>query len=94
MNRKTRRIAKLIFFVAVVLIAGNVYASYRNDISAYNDRIEDLDRQLEVQKNYSKELDAAGDEYMSQENVVRIARETLGLVKSGEKFFKNYNDNQ
>lgn len=94
MNRKTRRIAKLIFFVVVALIACNVYINYRNDIEAYDIRIEELDKELQKQKDYGKELDATGDVYMSAENIMKIARETLGLVKSGEKFFKNYNDNQ
>lgn len=94
MNRKTRRIAKIIFFVVIATVAANVYLTYRNDIASYDVRIEELDKELDKQKDYSKELDATGDVYMSSESVEKIARETLGLVKSGEKFFKNYNDNQ
>lgn len=94
MNRKTRRMAKIIFFVVIATAAANVYFTYRNEIASYDVRIEELDRELDKQKDYGKELDATGDVYMSSESVEKIARETLGLVKSGEKFFKNYNDNQ
>lgn len=94
MRRKIKLIAYIAFFAVIAFAAGNVYTSYCRDIAVYNEQIDDLDRQLDIQKKHSKELDAAGSEYMSQENVIRIARETLGLVKSGEKFFKNYNDNQ
>ena len=72
----------------------NFYPSYRNDIAAYNVRLGELDKELSKQKSYSAELDSTGDVYASQESVEQIARDTLGLVKSGEKFFKNYNDNQ
>ena len=94
MKRKRVLIIKLSAFALLLAIAVNVYVGYRRDISVYNERIEELDKQIAEQKEYSKELDITGSEYMSQENVVKIARETLGLVKSGEKFFKNYNDNQ
>lgn len=94
MKRKRVLIIKVSAFALLLAIAVNVYVGYRRDISVYNERIEELDKQIAEQKEYSKELDITGSEYMSQENVVKIARETLGLVKSGEKFFKNYNDNQ
>lgn len=94
MKAKTRRRAKLIFFIAVALISINVYAGYRNDIAAYNVRINELDKEISKQRSYGAELDSTGNVYESQESVEQIARDTLGLVKSGEKFFKNYNDNQ
>ena len=94
MNRKKKLTISVIFFVAVAFLAGGIYTSYCREIAGYNETIESLDKQIEAQKKYGEELDVAGSESMSEENVIRIARETLGLVKAGEKFFKNYNDNQ
>ena len=51
-------------------------------------------KELEEQQQYKRELDGTQDVYTSQSAVEKIARDTLGLVKSNEKFFKNYNDNQ
>lgn len=94
MKRKTRKWFRLIFFLVVIAISGNVYFAYSKDVAMYNLQIEDLDRQLAKQKKIGAELDGTGDIYSSQENVEKIARETLGMVKTGERFFKNYNDNQ
>ena len=82
-------------FVALVAIGSvKVYIDYKNDIEEYNARIEELESKIDAQKKYSEELDNTEDVYTSQEAVEQIARDTLGLVKSNEKFFKNYNDNQ
>ncbi len=84
---------QIIFIALVVLISFKIYTGYRSDISYFNDRKEDLKEKIEEQKQYSEQLDKEQDIYASQERVEKIARETLGLVKSDEKFFKNYNDN-
>lgn len=94
MKKSTRKWFRLIFLLVVFAISANVYFAYSKDIAMYNSQIENLDRQLDKQNKISKELDGTGDIYSSQENVEKIARETLGMVKTGERFFKNYNDNQ
>ncbi|MEE1144843.1 MAG: septum formation initiator family protein [Acutalibacteraceae bacterium] len=82
-------------FVAVVAIgSAKVYIDYRNDIAEYNARIAELETKIDDQQQYKDELDSTEDIYSSQESVEQIARDTLGLVKSNEKFFKNYNDNE
>ncbi len=78
----------------VLIVAVKVYVDFRNDIATYEKRIADLEQKLNEQEQYKKELDSTEDVYSSQESVEQIARDTLGLVKSDEKFFKNYNDNQ
>ena len=94
MKLKRMLIIEIGALALLLAMAVNAYVSYNRDISVHNERIKELDRQIAEQKEYSKELDVTGSEYASQDGVVKIARETLGLVKSGEKFFKNYNDIQ
>ena len=92
-NGVKKKIA-LIAAIVVVVISAKAYINYRKDISEYNARIAELEEKINEQKEYGEELDNTKDIYSSQEEVERIARDTLGLVKSNEKFFKNYNDNQ
>ncbi len=94
MKLKLKRIFTVVFTVVVLVVAAKVYMDYRSDMAAYEKRIADLEQKLIEQEQYSKELDNTEDVYSSQEAVEEIARETLGLVKPDEKFFKNYNDNQ
>ncbi len=92
-NNIKKKIA-LIAAIVVVVISVKAYIDYRNDIAEYKARIAELEDKITEQKEYGEELDNTRDIYTSQEEVERIARDTLGLVKSNEKFFKNYNDNQ
>ncbi len=92
-NSVKKKIALIIVVIAAV-VSVKVYIDYRNDIDEYNTRIAELEDKINEQKQYREELDNTKDIYSSQEEVEKIARDTLGLVKSNEKFFKNYNDNQ
>ena len=92
-NSVKKKIALIIVVIAAV-VSVKVYMDYRNDIDEYNTRIAELEEKINEQKQYREELDNTKDIYSSQEEVEKIARDTLGLVKSNEKFFKNYNDNQ
>lgn len=94
MKNSVKKKIALIAAVIVVILSAKAYIDYRNDISEYKDRIAELEEKIDEQKQYGEELDNTKDIYSSQEEVERIARDTLGLVKSNEKFFKNYNDNQ
>lgn len=94
MKLKFKRVFTLIFTAFIIIAAAKVFIDYRSDMAAYEKRIADLEQKLSEQEQYSKELDNTEDVYSSQEAVEEIARDTLGLVKSDEKFFKNYNDNQ
>lgn len=94
MKNSVKKKIALIAAVAVVAISAKAYIDYRNDIAEYKARIAELEEKISEQKEFSEELDNTKDIYSSQEEVERIARDTLGLVKSNEKFFKNYNDNQ
>ena len=93
-SKKSKRIFTIVFMVIVLFVAVKVYVDFKSDIAAYEKRIADLEQKLDEQEQYKKELDNTEDVYSSQEAVEQIARDTLGLVKSDEKFFKNYNDNQ
>ena len=94
MKNSVKKKIALILAMVVVVLSAKAYIDYRNDISEYKDRIAELEQKIDEQKQYGEELDNTKDIYSSQEEVERIARDTLGLVKSNEKFFKNYNDNQ
>lgn len=93
-SKKHKRIFTIVFLSVILIIAVKVYVDFRSDIASYEKRIDDLEQKLDEQEQYKNELDNTEDVYSSQEEVERIARDTLGLVKSYEKFFKNYNDNQ
>ena len=54
MRRKIKLIAYIAFFAVITFAAGNVYTSYCRDIAVYNEQIDDLDRQLDIQKKQSK----------------------------------------
>lgn len=84
-----------IVFVAVMAVIGvKTYIDFKKDIAIYDRQQAELEQELEKQQQYRIELDGTQDVYSSQAAVEEIARETLGLVKSDEKFYKNYNDNQ
>ena len=93
-SKKHKRIFTIVFLSVILIIAVKVYVDFRSDIASYEKRIDDLEQKLDEQEQYKNELDNTEAVYSSQEEVERIARDTLGLVKSYEKFFKNYNDNQ
>ena len=84
---------QLIFIILVLLVAVKTYVDYRANISFYNEQVEELSEKIADEEKCSEELDKEPDIYSSRERVEKIARERLGLVKSDEKFFKNYNDN-
>ena len=92
MKRSTK--ITLVFVAVVAILGAKTYIDYKKDIKVYNNQKETLQNELEEQQQYKRELDGTQDEYTSQSAVEKIARDTLGLVKSNEKFFKNYNDNQ
>lgn len=93
MKLKTKTKFNIVFFVAAALISAKVYAGYRSDIAEYNNRISELNTKIDNQKQYGEQLEESKDIYSSRERVEQIARDTLGLVNSNERFFKNYNDN-
>lgn len=92
MKRSTK--ITLVFIAVIAVLGAKTYIDYKKDIKVYNNQKESLQKELEDQQEYRRELDGTQDIYTSQSAVEKIARETLGLVKSDEKFFKNYNDNQ
>ena len=94
MIKNLKKKIALILAMVVVVLSAKAYIDYRSDIAEYKARIAELEEKIAQQKEYGEELDNTKDIYSSQEEVERIARDTLGLVKSNEKFFKNYNDNQ
>ena len=94
MKNSIKKKIALIAAAVVIVISVKAYIDYRSDIAQYKARIAELEEKIARQKEYGEELDNTKDIYSSQEEVERIARDTLGLVKSNEKFFKNYNDNQ
>ncbi len=96
MKHKKRRNPLLILAICAVLlriVAGAFAESYR-DLSFYNREIDSLEEEISNQKKLSKELEEKEKLYASDDYIEQVARETLGLVKSDEKVFKNYNDNQ
>ena len=92
MKRSTK--ITLAFIAVVAVIGTKTYIDYKKDIHIYDKQKDSLQKELEEQQEYRRELDGTQDIYTSQSAGENIARETLGLVKSNEKFFKNYNDNQ
>lgn len=95
MKHKKRRNPFIILAVCAVLlwvVAGAFAESYK-DLSFYKHEIDNLKEEISNQKELSKELDEKEKLYASDDYIEQVARETLGLVKSDEKVFKNYNDN-
>ncbi len=96
MKHKKRR--KALPLVAICLslagIAAYVFLGSYRDLQFYNNKIDDLKSQIAEQQKISKQLDEKEKLYTSEDYIEKVARETLGLVKSDEKVFKNYNDKQ
>ncbi len=64
------------------------------DISSYQNKLEDLNRQCAEQEIENQELSARIEEGADDEYVIRTAREKLGLIFPEEQVFYNASGNQ
>ncbi len=79
----------MVFFIFVVGIC-----VYKQSRELYNLKKEELavSQQIEAEKNKKLQLENKQSYYESDEYIEKVAREQLGLVKSGELVFINNAD--
>lgn len=91
-NKKNKSYTKtivgffMIFFIFVVGIC-----VYKQSCELYKLKTEELaiSQQIESEKNKKLQLESKQSYYESDEYIEKVAREQLGLVKSGELVFIN-----
>ena len=89
-NKKSNIFGKLTVLLIAVAVVCVFYHKY-TAIADYNDQIDSLKTQISEQKKYGEELDKTAKEYDTDKYIEKYAR-MLGLVKSNEKIFRNYNE--
>ena len=89
---KRATVITLSVIVISIIIGIYIYTDYTKNISMPQKQEQELLRKKEELQQERTELDGAPDVYSSQALVEQIARDVLGLVKSDEKFYKNYNN--
>ena len=84
----------LVFMAVMTVIGSKALIDYSKEASAIKKQEQKVQAEMQAQQDRKIELDGTVDVYSSRSAVEEIARKTLGLVKPGEKFYKNYNNNQ
>lgn len=90
-NKKRNKFIHGILFAVIICFLGVVFYNKLCSIHDYNKQISSLKAQISEQEEYGKKLDKETKQYSTKEYVEKYARK-LGLIKSNEKIFKNYND--
>lgn len=93
-KKRTFKIIKLLFVVAVVCM---VFSAFYNVLAQIDDIEEEnavIAEEIEQEKAINKQLQNEKLNMHSDENYKRIARQTLGLVEPGDKVYINSNDNK
>ena len=84
----------LVFMAVMAIIVSKAFIDFNKDHSAQKKKQQQIEEKLQAEQKRTIELDGTVDIYSSRTAVEEIARKMLGLVKPGEKFYKNYNNNQ
>ncbi|HHU62049.1 MAG: septum formation initiator family protein [Bacillota bacterium] len=76
----------LLLFILIIWVgigfAKNAYGNYK-----LKQKIRDLEKEIAIQRLRGEELEEEIVEWESPENIERVAREELGLVKPGEVMY-------
>ena len=93
MKKTTSRFNKLYILLMLVCIVGfSIYIVYKYQIlTEYNDKILQINKEIELENKKSKELENQAEYKNSPENIEKIARDKLGMVKSDEIIFYDEN---
>ena len=90
-EKQRKNIAGMVTISAVVacmIISLLLQRKEINDsIKIYNGRYEALQEEIENEKEYEKEIEKMKDYMQTDEYIVNIAREKLGMVKENEIIF-------
>jgi cell division protein FtsL len=90
--RKTKKTWWVIPLMAFTLLyAAFAFTSQSKDLYSINLKIKELQAKLQTEKEHRQELVEEKDEISSDENIEKIAREKLGMVKDGERVFVDTN---
>lgn len=76
---------------AVLIYAAITFAAQSNDLYILNLEIKQLEQKIAREEEEKLRLLEMKDEISSDENIEKIAREKLGMVKDGERVFVDTN---
>ena len=86
-NRFSMFLVSLVVVMIIVVVAVKS-VELRQKIGAKNQEAQQLDDQIEAEKNRAQEIEEFGKEVQTKGYIENIAREKLGLVYEGEIMFK------
>ena len=82
----------IIFVIVMTIISVKAFYDYQKEMSLWKEQEKKVLADKQNEEKRKSELDNTKDIYSSPSAVMEIAREVLGLVKPGEKFYRNYNN--
>lgn len=77
--------------LVVFVIVAITFIRQQGEINDYNDKIKEINSQINYEQEHSKELQEKDELYSSDDYIEKVARDELGLVKADEKVFVDAN---
>lgn len=90
-NKRKKAGLGLVIFVGALLYFSWLIISQQNMLDEKIKEMQDIRTKIEAEKKLNKELKEEKEILKSDEFVEKVAREKLGMVKSGEKVFVDVN---
>ena len=91
MNKRKKSKLGTIFFIGAVAYLTYLLINQQGVLYAKQAQMDDINSKIKAETENNSKLIKQSEEVSSDENIERIAREILGMVKNGERVFVDAN---
>jgi len=91
MNKRKKSRLGTVFFLGAILYLTYLLISQQGILYAKQSQLDELNSKIQTEEENNEKLVKQREEANSDENIEKIAREKLGMVKHGERVFVDVN---
>mgnify|MGYP000957124754 CR=1 FL=1 len=92
MNKRKKFRIGTVFFLAAVAYLTYLLINQQGVLYAKQTQLDELNSKIQAEQENKERLLRQSEEINSEENIEKIAREKLGMVKHGERVFVDVNN--